>query len=286
VNSESEVPVARVLARGDGWTASEVVCHSGPHTRPFEERHGSHSVALVVDGTFQYRSGARVELMTPGSILLGNSGQPFECAHDHGVGDRCVSFSYQPGFFDELAFDLGSGPAERKFKALRLPPVRVLAGLTAWASAPSGDEDRSWEEVALRVTATALQVDRGIPARGESAQPVALARVTRVVRMIEAHPEENHSLAELAASVRLSPYHFLRTFEALVGVTPHQYVLRMRLRKAAMRLCAAPDKVLDIALDSGFQDVSNFNRTFRAEFGLNPREYRLRYSRRSRAAYA
>jgi AraC-like DNA-binding protein len=59
-----------------------------------------------------------------------------------------------------------------------------------------------------------------------------------------------------------------------MGVTPHQYVLRARLRRAGLRLKAQRAKVLDIALDSGFGDVSNFNRAFRAEFGVSPRDYR------------
>ncbi len=78
----------------------------------------------------------------------------------------------------------------------------------------------------------------------------------------------------LGREAGLSPYHFLRTFERLTGLTPHQYVRRARLRQAAMRLAADPGRVLDIALDSGFGDVSNFNRAFRAEFGVSPRGYR------------
>jgi len=79
----------------------------------------------------------------------------------------------------------------------------------------------------------------------------------------------------LAREAALSPFHFLRTFERLTGVTPHQYILRARLREAALRLAAEPAKILDIALDCGFADLSNFNRAFRAEFGVNPRAYRL-----------
>jgi transcriptional regulator GlxA family with amidase domain len=102
----------------------------------------------------------------------------------------------------------------------------------------------------------------------------ALARVTRVIRMIENDPDAPHDLASLAQIARLSPYHFLRTFEGITGTTPHQYLLRMRLRRVAVRLRTGPEKILDIALDCGFGDVSNFNRVFRAEFGLSPRAYR------------
>lgn len=61
-------------------------------------------------------------------------------------------------------------------------------------------------------------------------------------------------------------------------MTPHQYVLRLRLREAALRLAGAldPIKIVEIAFDAGFGDVSNFNRAFRAEFGMSPSRYRQR----------
>ena len=83
-------------------------------------------------------------------------------------------------------------------------------------------------------------------------------------------------MGDLAREAGLSPYHFLRTFERLTGVTPHQYVMRARLREAAMRIVAESGKVLDIALDCGFGDISNFNRAFRTEFCVSPRAYRQR----------
>src|SRR5262249_61149389 len=82
------------------------------------------------------------------------------------------------------------------------------------------------------------------------------------------------SLAGLARAAGLSAYHFLRTFDRVTGVTPHQYVLRARLRAAAGRLMHSRAKIIDVALDSGFGDLSNFNRAFRAEFGATPRRYR------------
>jgi AraC family transcriptional regulator len=104
--------------------------------------------------------------------------------------------------------------------------------------------------------------------------PDAAAMVTHAVRTIERHPDARLSLQGLARDAGLSPYHFLRTFERIAGVTPHQYVMRARLRDAAVRLFDDPARVVDIALDSGFGDVSNFNRAFRAEFGVSPTRYR------------
>jgi AraC-like DNA-binding protein len=95
--------------------------------------------------------------------------------------------------------------------------------------------------------------------------------------MIDNEPGADTSLVRLAGEASLSTYHFLRTFQRVTGVTPHQYVLRMRLRRAAVRLATEPAKVIDIALESGFADLSNFNRTFRTEFGVTPRAYRHQY---------
>ena len=100
--------------------------------------------------------------------------------------------------------------------------------------------------------------------------------MTRAVRIIDRHPSTDLTLEGLAREAGLSRYHFLRTFEHITGVTPHQYVRRARLREAATRLISETAAVLDVALDCGFGDVSNFNRAFRTEFGMNPRAYRAR----------
>jgi AraC-like DNA-binding protein len=92
--------------------------------------------------------------------------------------------------------------------------------------------------------------------------------------MIEALPDARFNLQGLAREAGLSAYHFLRVFERLTGVTPHQYLLRTRLREAALRLVADSARIIDVALDSGFGDISNFNRAFRTEFGISPRLYR------------
>lgn len=272
--------VSRVLDQGEGWRVADVVCTHGPHDRRFEEQHAFFTIALILAGTFQYRgsldqSGMVEELMTPGSLLLGNAGQCFECGHEHGWGDRCLSFRYSPDYFEWLAADAGISRNQRKFRILCLPPLRHLSPVVARACAGLARASESaWEEVSAQLAVEAVKLVQGSSTGVSNAPLSSVARVTRTVRMIERHATGELPLGSLAREAGLSPYHFLRMFEQLTGLTPHQYVRRMRLREAAVRLASKKEKVLDVVFDCGFGDVSNFNRAFRDEFGTNPRAWR------------
>src|SRR5579864_2826610 len=247
--------------------------------KPGSAKRGSLKQGSVKQGWAIARSanGAiRNELMTPGSLLLGNAGQNFEVGHEHAAGDRCLSFQFAPDYFERIASDAGV-KGDRGFRMLRLPPLRELSSLIARARAGlEYSADTPWEELSVELAAATVRVERGISSRTENAPPSAIARVTRSVRAIERRPDGALGLDSLAREAGLSPYHFLRTFERLTGITPHQYVRRARLRDAASRLAAEREKVLEIAYDCGFGDVSNFNRAFRSEFGVSPTNFRIR----------
>ena len=272
----------RTLADEHDWTVQDVLCTSGPADRPFEEQHSRYAIAIVLAGTFQYRSPLGPALMTPGSLMLGNTGQCFECGHAHGEGDRCLSFWYAPDYFERLSADAGvRRPGARRFTVPRLPPLRALSPLvTRAALGIASPDDTPWDEFSVIVAASAARLSAGMSSDRRGWPLNAEARIADAVRTIHHDPAAAWTLARLARGARLSPYHFLRTFNQVTGVTPHQYVLRARLRGAALRLVREPGSVLDIALECGFGDVSNFTRTFRTEFGVSPRVYRSQRSRR------
>ncbi|MCU0634576.1 MAG: AraC family transcriptional regulator [Gemmatimonadaceae bacterium] len=260
---------------------SDVVCTSGPSDRPFEERHARVSVAMVVSGSFSYRAPGGRAVMSAGSIMLGNAGECYECGHEHASGDRCVAFHYTPEFFERIAVDAEVPRAARRFARIRIPPVQGSAGLVAPVMAGLVDPDRiSWEQAAVEVAAATLRLAAGLPMLRSTAPAGAAARVTESVRRIEAEPDKRWSLTQLAADAGQSPFHFLRSFTQVTGVTPHQFVRRARLREAAARLAGEQKKVIEIALDAGFTDLSAFNRAFRSEFGTAPERYRAHVGRR------
>jgi AraC family transcriptional regulator len=265
----------RILAYGDGWTVADVVCTSGPHDRPYEERHERYAIAIALTGSFQYRSPLGRGLMTPGSLMLGNQGHCFECGHEHGEGDRCVAFWYEVEYFERLAADAGARDVNRKLRVPCLPPLRPLSPLVARVGAGAmGVPGLPWEELAITLAGSAVRLAVGVPPDQSGLPLNAESRVTRTVRAIDRHPDAALNLGLMAREAGLSPYYFLRTFERVTRLTPHQYVLRARLREAATRLVAESAKVIDVALDCGFSDISNFNRAFRTEFGVSPRIFR------------
>lgn len=262
----------RPVASGPGWRVVDIVCTSGPADRPFEERQSTTSISLVLSGTFVYRSDRGATLLSSGALLLGNAGDRFECSHPHGEGDRCLSFQYDPALFERLARDAGA--ATPTFARDRLPPLRPLARLTARAASALHRDD-SFEEIALALGAAVAAATPG--ARDVEADGTRDAhRVARVLRRLHGRTSERHGVADLARVAGLSPFHFLRAFARVTGVTPHQWLLRARLHDAARRLVETRAPVTDIALDVGFEDLSNFIRTFRAEFGVPPTRYRRR----------
>jgi AraC family transcriptional regulator len=269
-----EAPPKRTLAARDGWSLHEVVCLAGPSDRPFEERHEGFSVSAVLEGSFTYRSDAGRGFLYPGALLLGNNGVCFECGHAHGIGDRCVSLNVHEELFGEIAATATSTRRFR-FSVPSLPPspkaLPVMAHMEALTSTASSLRS---EELALGLVERVIKAttgDRQTPAAPNWRET---RRVVEAIRLVEANAARSLELKEMAATAGVSKYHFLRVFRRLTGVTPHQYLISARLRRAALALTSSRRPVLEIALDAGFGDLSTFNKRFRTTFGLTPTQYR------------
>ena len=257
---------------------ADVICTSGPQDRPFEERHTGISIAAVTEGTFQYRTRQGSALLVPGAFLLGTPGACFECGHEYAAGDRCIAFHMTPAFLDSAGVQL------RTFDLPSLPPLPQLTPILAAAEAARDDGDTvAFEELALRLAgAVAAQMTPQRPhVRRASARDEK--RIGSAVRRIETQAHRVLSLAALAREAAMSRYHFLLTFAQVTGMTPHQFVLRTRLNRAAVRLRRSNDAISTIAFGAGFNDLSTFNRRFRRLMGSNPGDFRERLTSGSAA---
>ena len=153
-----------------------------------------------------------------------------------------------------------------------LPELMVLGEL-AQASA-DGRNDAGLDEVGQVLANRFVEVVSGraqkpVPAAGKDRR-----RAVETALWIDANSHRQINLEHAAAEAGISPFHFLRLFSSVLGVTPHQYLVRSRLRRAARLLADDERQITEIAYDVGFGDLSNFVRTFHRAAGVSPRKFR------------
>jgi AraC-like DNA-binding protein len=255
------------FSRG-GISVVEYLCDSGPADVPFDECHHSFTLSFVRSGGFGYRQGSRAYELVAGSVLVGHVGREYVCTHEHLHGDDCLSFE----FSDELIERFESAPAFRSTAVV--PPVSELMVLAELAqSVIDGRSDLGLDEVAWTFLGrlSCLVGEDG----GEAEKMTASDRRRAVRSALSIHERsaEPLSLEAIARDAGLSPFHFLRVFSRTLGVTPHQYLVRSRLRKAARMLTEDGRAVTEVAYESGFGDLSNFVRTFRRAAGVSPSKF-------------
>jgi AraC-like DNA-binding protein len=269
-------PAARLLCQGQGWSISEYLCTAGPHDRPFEERHEQFSIAAVIEGTFRYRGDTGTAVMHPGAFLFGNSAACYECGHDHSTGDRCIAFHFAPEYFAELAASV-AGSGRFRFPAPMLPAMpRLLPWFVRIEARMALAERLEIEESVPQLVEAAIGAISAMTPLPACASARDVRRVGDVLRYIELHAADDLDLDTLAGVAMMSKYHFLRTFRHSVGITPYQFLLGVRMRRAAVRLAASLEPVSAVAYETGFGDLSTFNGRFRDVFGMSPTVYRRR----------
>jgi AraC-like DNA-binding protein len=265
---------SRPLLAGASLAAIDHRCDAGPGDRPFAECHDDHTLAFVRRGSFGYRSRGDSFEMVAGSLLIGHRGDEFVCSHDHVCGDECLSFKLAPALIEEITPG-SAGERRLLWRTGALPPLAetMIAGALAQAAA-DGESGVDLTEAGMMLAARFVRL-----AGGRKRKPPALSardrrRAVKAALWIDEHSQAPLDLEQIASMAGLSPFHFLRLFGAALGVTPHQYLLRSRLRRAARLLAEGMHSITEIAYEVGFADLSNFVRSFHRAAGVSPRRFR------------
>jgi len=266
---------ATTLIDRAGFSATDYRCDAGPHDAPYAEMHRHFSIAYVRAGSFGYRYRGTTHELVAGSVLVGHAGDEFVCTHEHHHGgDECLSFHFSAEAVETLA---GASPSAnaKLWQIGGIPPLPELVVLGELAQAAAkGRSDVGLDEAGLlfanrfaEIVADRARDDAPVHARDRR-------RAVEAALRIDASAHEPIDLDEAARFAGLSAFHFLRVFSSVLGVTPHQYLIRSRLRRAARLLADEARPISDVALDVGFGDLSNFVRTFRRAAGVSPRRFR------------
>jgi AraC family transcriptional regulator len=173
---------------------------------------------------------------------------------------------------------------ELRFAEADLEPRLLFEDGSLWQTAlklkalinSTDSGDRMYAEALGGVLAhELLRVHGTAPAAGPASRGgLAAWQQRRVTDFMEDHLAEAVSLNDLAVSVRLSPYHFLRSFKQSFGMPPHKYWTSRRIERAKALLADPRTSVTKVAFDVGFRGTSSFSATFHRVTGRSPRDYR------------
>lgn len=263
------MPLVTTLLEGS-ISVLDYRCTAGPKERPYTEVHGCSSISYVRKGSFGCRVRGRSFELVAGSVLVGHAGDEYLCTHDHhDVGDECLSFQLT----SELVESIGGDAAV--WQVGGVPPLPELAMFGELGQAAvCGHCSLGLDEIGMMLVARFVDV---VAQRNRAAVTVSARDRRHAIEMalwIEQQAYQPLDLDTMARQTGFSPFHFLRLFRRVVGVTPHQYLVRCRLRHAARLLAGSDRAVTEVALEVGFADLSNFVRTFHRAAGVAPGSFR------------
>jgi AraC family transcriptional regulator len=238
-------------------------------------RFDRHVIGIQWTGDVKEVGGAYRSISAPNAISIFPAGLTLQ----EGVG-RDVDFTHltlYPAFLHRVACEMNVpdqfelipqwGIHDQQIESLaRGAEVEIQSGLKAGALFMESIATALGAHLLTRYSSRRVAARE--PRRGLS--PYALRRSKD---FIEANLGQDFGLAELAANVEMSPYHFCRLFKQSTNLSPHQYVLRRRIDRAQWRLKEHRLSMVDIATELGFSDQSHFARIFRRLVGTTPKQY-------------
>lgn len=165
------------------------------------------------------------------------------------------------------------GPADLP-KVMLIEDRVVRSVLVELSHAMASGVDELYAQSSAAFLLAHLLSHYGTGAPGSLAAGREDARVRTAIEFMRASLSLPVSLADIAASAGLSPYHFLRVFRTVTGMPPLRFLTRMRIDAARRHLQDGDLSVTEIAALCGFSSASQFSTAFRRETGLAPREFR------------
>jgi AraC-like DNA-binding protein len=224
-------------------------------------------------GAAAYGIGSRTLELTADSAVVVPAG--VEHATTLAPGTRAVSLWIRPATVLELLDAMGSPTTGRLDARLIGKPERLAAlGRILLEDAQTDAPGRELSATAI-TEALVVELLRQAGA-SERVRGVGDPRIAMAVEYIESALAEPLSIELLARTVQMGRFHFSRVFAAEVGVSPHRFLVRARITRAAALLRSGRVSVTEAALSVGFSDLGRFARAFRLQLGCTPSAYARR----------
>jgi AraC-like DNA-binding protein len=231
--------------------------------------HDHYGIGIIAAGAQTSWSGAGKVESVAGDAIMVNPGEVHDGVPLGGARGWRILYLEPALVLRDLADDV---QGDLTFRPVARDPV--LAGEVTALLASLHDAAGARERLLACLARIVRQHRAGGGRPPSAAPPVARAR-----EWIDAAPEADVPLAELARACDVSRFQLIRGFLRDVGTTPHAYRLQLRVRRAR-RYLAEGRSVAEAALLCGFADQSHLTRAFARQFGLTPGRYRAALMRR------
>jgi len=237
--------------------------------------HLDYHIGLVVDGIQKQKFQGKSVLLGPGRVSIMPPGEIHDGSRYDDNGYSMRAFRISPSLLSYYFDDLTGRDVEPFFAGAMIDDVQFankLANLFQRIQNPEGLSALPVEEAWLKLfepllaklnLVTPIMVSGGL----------SLTQLALVKEHAEANLCHKISLQQLADLCDLSRYQFLRRFEHSMGLTPHNWLIQLRLERACLLLRLPNQNLAQVAAKVGFYDQSHFNRAFRTWYGISPSQY-------------
>ena len=270
------------LYESDFYQVLDFQCRCTDCATSKPEYSDSFSIAFVRKGNFLFNVFRRSLDSYNGCILITKPGYERTVTHAHAVPDECTIFAFRNSFYRELQQryahtkffsdnDLHSTLLRTNMETEFLHFTIMQLVLQRSGSKLQIDQLVMQVIDKVLVTITDYTPDARIHDRLKKQH---LTTIERAKEYITGNFTQDISLMEIAGYCYVSPFHFSRIFKTFTAVSPHQYLLSIRLQHAAMLLGNTPMTVGDVAFSSGFNSIEYFTTAFRQQYKCPPAKYR------------
>lgn len=254
------------VRKGAAWAGSDELSAASPRLFAMLDEVGGHLEARPrrgrrsVDG---FRGARHLSFVPAGTEVWGHCDQP--------ASFTAIFIQLEEWLIDEVREDARSVGLEPRFMFNDPLLWGLASNLAAEVIQPAQGSRLLGDSLAQAIAVKVLNLQES---SSSSTGGLASWQVRRVVEYLSQNFSQEITTEELAALVGLSTFHFARSFKRSTGLSPGRYQSQLRLERAKHLLCNTRMKLIDIALEIGFDAPHSLTRLFQREEGLSPLRYR------------
>ena len=217
-------------------------------------------IAFTVVGSWRVRSRSGEGIVSPNSVLVAEGEAEYACHHPDGIDDRMLCILY--GSANEM------GPT---LLVVQTPILRSLRRTLTRELRDPEPHQSDVDDLCLAILASS----RAASGDGQLRPSRLDERLQRLKSLSDDRfADPSFDLIAEAAELGFTRTRFVHAFHQAVGVTPHRYLLDLRINHAARLLTSTGTPVIEVCFQSGFGSVTRFNAAFRSAFASSPTTYR------------